>query len=206
MGNARRGRWLYAGVGLLLAGVLFSCGAGLGVDGRSGRDGTTSTVSREAPAGGPEPVSTLVAEVVEVVEQRGAVYFADVDNCEEWGAKVEQGRIALQRDYYFPTSHDTGGKDHRFRQSGTIEVRPEGLALSIQSSWSREEYSDETKRWKQLTAARRVSLCGPAEPALRRVQRHAHYSIGGAELYLSRRACEADIGRKARGTALARKC
>jgi hypothetical protein len=206
MGNARRGRWLYTGLGLLLAGVLFSCGAGLGVDGRSGQDGTTSSSPRAARAGSPDRVSTLVNEVLELVERRGAVYFADVDNCEEWGAKVEQGRLALQRDYYFPTSHDTDEKDHRFRQSGTIEVRQEGLALSIQSSWSREEYSDESKSWKQLTAARRVSRCGQAEPTLRRVQPHSHYSIGGAELYLSRRACEADIARKAHGPVLARRC
>lgn len=206
MDNARRGIWLDTCVGLLLACVLSSCGSGLGVDDRSGRNGTKSSSPRDAQAGSHDPVSTLVAEVLELVEQRGAVYFADVDNCEEWGAKVEPGRITLQRDYYFPTSHDTGGKDHRFRQSGTIEVRQEGLALSIQSSWSREEYSDESKSWKQLTAARRVSLCGQAEPTLRRVERHSHYSIGGAELYLSRRACEADIARKTHGPALATKC
>ncbi len=201
-------RWEPAGtgVGLLLAGLLFSCAAGTGVDDRSDRGGTTSSSPREGRAGSPDSVSMLVAEVLGLVEQRGAVYFADVDNCEEWGAKVEQGRIALQRDYYFPTSHDTGEKDRRFRQSGTIEVRQEGLALSIQSSWSREEYSDESKTWKQLTAARRVSLCGQAEPTLRRVERDSHYSIGGAELYLSRRACEADIARNTNGPTLARKC
>lgn len=159
----------------------FACGAS---DGGAARNEANVSAGRAQERGAPDPVRQAVL----AVEERGALYLPDGSRCDEWEADVEGTRISLVRYWYQPP--DESGKRRRSRQNRTIRITSTGLALEASREWADEEFVESSRAWRNISGTVGSDLC-VADPSIRRIH-HDHYAIGGADIYLTRRACERD--------------
>jgi hypothetical protein len=167
----------------LLSAILASCAA------QAAPDRTT----RAQPAA---EAKTTPQELIRSIDDMGAIYLAADGRCEEWKADTAPDRILLSREYY--SFEDEMGKQRRYRQSRTIHVSKTGLVLSGSIKWAVEERRSADSGWRAIDGVAGGTFC-VSEPIVRRLRRDLHYTIGGAELYLSRRACEEHMAAAARG-------
>jgi hypothetical protein len=144
---------------------------------------------------------SAITDLLQVIERLGAVYLVDQGRCEEWQASIGGDRISLVRITYIPGGYEKDLKERRLWQRRAIAIRQDGLALSGESEWRREEVDQEGPGIVRGGVG--SDLCEATAPGLRSIKRHLHYIIGGADLFLTRRACEEAAARASDGNPLA---
>jgi hypothetical protein len=178
----RKGRT--TGFGIHLLGAVLASSAAQGAPDRTTRPGPAAAEAKATPQ-----------ELIRSIDEMGAIYLAADGRCEEWKADSAPDRILLSREYY--AFEDEMGKQRRYRQSRTMHISKTGLVLSGSVKWAVEERRSAGSGWRAIDGVAGGTLC-VSEPTVRRVRRDLHYTIGGAELFLSRRACEAHVAAAAR--------
>ena len=157
--------------------LLISSLATMGVAGCAGTPHSAATAPKAEKIDTPAALKGLIVK-------EGSVFLVKSGECLEWKTTKSNMGLMLTR-AWFPLS-----RPERHRQWRTIEVMSKGLVIKSPHKEEREERDPQTSSWKVANGTVGGGLCS-ADPSFEEISPGNHYRVGGGDIFLSRRSCEA---------------